>query len=73
MKALLAILSVSLNNNSTTFSEKIRSTALLEASANGIEACKNDRVVGKTKIKRKILRDWSPLKRIGWKRKEEKC
>ena len=57
MKALLAILSVSLNNNSTFFSEKIRSTALLEASANGIEACKNDRVVGKTKIKRKILRD----------------
>ena len=46
MKALLAILSVSLNNNSTFFSEKIRSTALLEASANGIEACKNDRVVG---------------------------
>ncbi len=67
-------MSVSLNNNSTIFvSEKIRSTALLEAAANGIEACKNDRVVGKTKIKRKILRDWSTLKRIGWKGEEEKC
>jgi hypothetical protein len=38
-------------------SEKIRSTAILEEATNGAKTCKNDRVVGEKKIKRKSIRD----------------